>query len=74
MGCAVSQDLLREGIVHYGDLVYVEGIGFKYINDTMHSRIKRQFDIWVETPAEEKAHDKKFGKRKLKVWLINKTT
>jgi 3D (Asp-Asp-Asp) domain-containing protein len=72
MGCAVSQDLLKSKTVHYGDLIYIEDLGFYRINDTMNIRIKRQFDVWVGTLAEEKAHDKKFGKRKLKVWLIKK--
>jgi len=72
MGCAASQDLLRDGIVKYGDLVYIEEVGFRYVNDTMNIRIKRQFDVWVGTLAEEKAHDKQFGRRKLKVWLIKK--
>jgi len=73
-GCAASQDLLKDGIVKYGDVVYIENIGFKIVNDTMHKRIKRQFDIWVGTLAEEKEHDKKFGRTKLKVWLIKKKT
>jgi 3D (Asp-Asp-Asp) domain-containing protein len=73
-GCAASQDLLRDGIVKYGDTIYIENIGFYRINDTMNIRIKRQFDIWVETQAEEKEHDRKFGKRKLRVWLIKKKT
>jgi 3D (Asp-Asp-Asp) domain-containing protein len=71
-GCAASQDLLRDGIVKYGDLVYIQDVGFRRINDTMNIRIKHQFDIWVETLAEEKEHDRKFGKRKLRVWLIKK--
>lgn len=67
---AASQDLLADGTVKYGDLVYVEGVGFRVISDTMNKRIKRQFDCWVSTRAEEKAFDKAFGKRKLKVWKI----
>ena len=71
-GCAASQDLLKAKIVSYGDLIYIQDLGFYSINDTMHSRIKRQFDVWVETLSEEKAHDKQFRRRKLKVWLIKK--
>jgi 3D (Asp-Asp-Asp) domain-containing protein len=72
MGCAASQDLLRDGIVRYGDLVYIQDVGFRYVNDTMNIRIKCQFDVWVGTLIEEKSHDKKFRRRTLKVWLIKK--
>jgi 3D (Asp-Asp-Asp) domain-containing protein len=71
-GCAASQDLLNEGIVKYGDIVYIQEVGFRTVNDTMNKRIKRQFDVWVKTLAEEREHDKNFGRRKLKVWLIKK--
>jgi 3D (Asp-Asp-Asp) domain-containing protein len=69
-GCAVSRDLLRNGTVKYGDLIYIESIGFKYINDTMHPRIKKQFDVWVDSYDAEKAFDQKFKGKKLRVWII----
>jgi len=73
-GCAVSQDLLKLGIVKYGDTIYIDQIGFRRVNDTMHRRIKRQIDIWVDSYEAEKTHDQKFGGKRLKVWLIQKKT
>jgi 3D (Asp-Asp-Asp) domain-containing protein len=72
-GVAVSQDLLKKngGILEYGDLVYVEGIGYKFVNDCMNKRWKNCIDIWVEQYADEKAFDKKFRGHKLKVFKIN---
>lgn len=93
-GVAVSRDLLCGACrrlhrrclrpdypkkLHYGDWLYVDGYGFKYINDVMgatsttnvggrrHTRtITNQIDMWVRTPAEEKA----VGFRSLKVHKI----
>lgn len=41
--------------IHYGDLLHVEGIGFKIVNDCMNKRHKRHVDIWVHTYKQEKA-------------------
>lgn len=65
-GVAISQDLLRAGIVRYGDALYIDGIGYRIINDTMHHRHKRACDIFVYTYAEEK----RIGVRHLKVYVI----
>jgi len=65
-GVAASQDLLANGTVHYGDWLYIEGIGLKRVNDTMHERHKQAVDIWVATYAEEKA----IGIRHNNVWLV----
>jgi 3D (Asp-Asp-Asp) domain-containing protein len=67
-GCAVSQDLLQNGVVHYGDLVYIESYGFRFINDSMNVRIKNSIDLWVQTKAEEK----KIGTRHKRVWLVRR--
>lgn len=67
-GVAVSQDLLESGKVRYGDLLYIEGQGFKVVNDCMNKRLKNSVDVWVETLPEEHA----VGKRKAKVWLIKR--
>lgn len=67
-GVAVSQDLLKSGIVRYGDLLYIEGQGFKVVNDCMNSRLKKSVDVWVETYEDEKA----VGKRPAKVWLVKR--
>jgi len=70
-GCAVSQDLLSKtgGPFNYGDLLYIEGVGFRFINDTMHSRNKQHIDLWVLTYQEEK----KVGISSKKVWLVKPT-
>lgn len=69
-GCAVSRDLLKRwgGPLDYGDLLYIEGVGFRFVNDCMAARHKQAVDIWVETYQDEKA----IGVRKnKKVWLIH---
>lgn len=68
-GVAVSRDLLKRwgGPLDYGDLIYVEGIGFKVVNDCMAARHKNSVDIWVESYPEEKA----IGVRKGCIWIIH---
>ncbi len=41
--------------IHYGDIMHVEGVGFKVVNDCMNRRHKRRVDVWVPTYAAEKA-------------------
>lgn len=65
-GVAVSQDLLKSGEVHYGDIVYIEGYGFRVVNDCMGPRAARAFDLMVFTYDEEK----KVGVRHLKTYII----
>lgn len=67
-GVALSRDLLKRwgGIVEYGDVVYIEGYGFKVVNDTMNRRHRDHIDIWVATTEEEK----EIGWTEGKVWLI----
>jgi 3D (Asp-Asp-Asp) domain-containing protein len=67
-GVAVSQDLLRKngGLLEYGDTIYIEGFGFKVVNDVMNKRCKRQVDIWVRTYVEEKRVGVKSGR----VWIV----
>lgn len=71
-GVAVSQDLLKRngGPLDFGDLVYIEGIGIKRINDVMNSRYKNRFDVWVKTYSEEKAFDKAFHNKELAVFIV----
>lgn len=71
-GIAVSQDLLKRngGPLSYGDIIYVEGIGLKFVNDTMNARLKRSADVWVQEYEDEKAFDKKFRGKKLKIWKV----
>lgn len=68
-GVAVSQDLLRSGTLKYGDVLYVEGEGFRVVNDCMNERLKQAVDLLVFTHAEEKA----VGTRRLHVWRIYAT-
>ena len=93
-GAAVSRDLLCGACrklhkrcrhpeyakkLHYGDWLYVDGYGFRFINDVMgktsttkvngrrHKRIiTNQIDIWVSSYKEEKI----VGFSKLKVYKI----
>ena len=66
LGVAVSQDLLASGAVHYRDVVYIDGIGYRIVNDCLNARIRNSFDVFVYRKAEEKA----FGVRHLKVWVL----
>lgn len=59
-GVAVSQDMLRDGRVKYGDWLFIRGIGLKRVNDCMNARWKNRVDIWLETYEQEKAFDKRF--------------
>lgn len=54
-GCAVSQDLLKSGRVHYGDIIFIQGFGYRVVNDTMNIRHKNHVDLLVLTRDEEKA-------------------
>lgn len=65
-GVAVSQDLLKNGVVKYGDVLYVEGYGFKVVNDTMNPRHKNHVDLWVDSYKKEKA----VGVRKLNIYRV----
>lgn len=66
LGVAVSQDYLDGGILHYGDCLYVDGVGFRLVNDCLNRRYTKRIDIFVYNYDEEK----KFGVRRLKVWVI----
>lgn len=54
-GVAVSQDLLRSGEVHYGDVLWVDGYGYRVVNDCMGDKARRAIDLMVFTRGEEKA-------------------
>jgi 3D (Asp-Asp-Asp) domain-containing protein len=66
-GIAASQDYIKSGLVHYGDIVYVQDYGYRVVNDTMGPHAANSFDLMVFTYAEEK----KIGVRHLKVWLVS---
>ncbi len=53
-GAAASQDLLKSGRLHYGDVIYIPGFGKRTINDCMNARHKNSIDLLVFTRAQEK--------------------
>lgn len=73
-GVALSRNLLKRwgGLVNYGDIIYVEDIGFKVVNDTMNKRHFNHIDIWVKTSKEEKSFHTQYKSRKLKIYVIRK--
>lgn len=73
-GVAVSPDLLKKngGPLNFGDAVYIEGIGFKYINDVMAARHKRRIDVWVKTYADEKKFQAKWKCGKTRLYKVEK--
>ena len=65
-GVAVSQDLLESGVVHYGDVLYVEDYGWRIVNDAMGPKARNAIDLMVFTRDEEKA----VGVRHLNVYIV----
>jgi len=65
-GAAVSQDLLKSGTVHYGDVLLVEGFGFRIVNDAMNARITNAVDLMVL----DRDHERAVGIRHRRVWLV----
>jgi len=65
-GIAVSQDWLKSGEIHYGDVLYIPGYGYRIVNDTMNIRHKRSVDLMVLTREEEKA----VGVRKIEIFKL----
>lgn len=66
-GVAVSQDMLKSGEVHYGDILWIDGYGYRTVNDCMGDKARRAIDLMVFTRDEEKA----VGVRHKKVLLIH---
>jgi len=67
---AVSQDLLKDGIVKYGDVVYVEGTGYRIVQDCMNKRHKKRIDLWVGSKDEESKIYQKYKGRAPRVWVV----
>ena len=65
-GVAVSQDLLKSGVVKYGDVLYIPGYGMRVVNDCMHKRKKNSIDLLVLTQAEEE----RIGTRHLVIYKV----
>lgn len=66
-GVAVSQDLLKAGEVHYGDVLWIDGYGYRVVNDCMGPKARRAIDLMVFTREEEKA----VGVRHQKVMVVS---
>lgn len=66
LGTAVSQDLLASGKVHYRDVLYIPGVGYRIVDDCTHARLRNTVDVFVYTKAQEKA----FGVKHLRVWVL----
>lgn len=66
-GAAASQDLLRSGKLHYGDIIYVPRFGYRVINDTMNVRNTNAIDLLVFTHREEKI----VGVRHVKIYRLS---
>lgn len=73
-GIAVSRDLHVRwgGGLRFGDLVYIEDVGFKIVADTMNKRHKNHVDVLVWTLKEEQQFHKQFKGQKKRVWKIEK--
>lgn len=67
-GVAVSQDMLADGRVHYGDVLYIPGYGLRVVNDCMNARHRDRIDLLVFSYDEEKM----IGTRQLKVYVVNR--
>lgn len=65
-GAAASQDLLKSGKLHYGDVIYVPGFGMRVINDCTNVRLTNHIDLLVFTHAEEK----RVGVRRAQIYVI----
>ncbi len=72
-GIAVSQNLLKRwgGPLNYGDMVYIEGVGFKIVNDVMNPRHKNAIDVWVTDLNAEKKFHKQWAGKKTRIWQVN---
>lgn len=44
-GVAVSQDFLRSGELHYGDVLWLPGFGYRVVNDCMGSTVSRKVPV-----------------------------
>lgn len=71
-GVAVSQDLLNNKTIRYGDLLYIEDIGWRIVNDCMNKRYVNRFDVWVQNDEAEARFHKRFANRKLKIWIVRR--
>jgi len=60
--------------VHYLDAIFIERVGIKIVTDVMAEKTKMnsKFDVWVQSEKEEQQFHRKYGCKKLKVYLVQK--
>jgi 3D (Asp-Asp-Asp) domain-containing protein len=68
LGVAVSPDLLLFGKVSYREPIFIEGIGWRIVDDVMAAKNHNAIDVFVYTRAEEHA----IGVRYLQVYVARK--
>lgn len=66
LGVAASQDLIKSGRLHYHDVIWIPGIGYRIVFDTMNARHKNSIDVFVYSKDEER----KMGTRHLNVYRL----
>jgi 3D (Asp-Asp-Asp) domain-containing protein len=69
-GVAVSQDMLKDGRVCYGDVLWIKGYGWRVVNDCMNARYKNSIDLMVMKHSDEK----QIGVRHLQVYVADGIT
>ena len=71
-GVAVSRDLHVRwgGVLDFGDLIYIEDIGWKIVIDVMNKRHKKSIDILVKDLENEKLFYQKCRHCKKKVYKL----
>jgi 3D (Asp-Asp-Asp) domain-containing protein len=67
LGCAISQDLLKSGKVHYHDIIIIDGFAPRIVDDTMNPRIHNSIDLFVYTKDEER----RINVQHKRVWVIH---
>jgi len=89
-GVALSRDLLYrwDGPVHYGDVVYMEGFGFKVVNDCMadwicldrprpktkqNCLLRKYQRKQIDLWVKTYKEEKAVGVKKGKMWLVKTT-
>jgi 3D (Asp-Asp-Asp) domain-containing protein len=63
---AVSRDWVKEGILKFGDRVYIEDIGYFTVEDLMHQKCTWSVDIYEADWNKMKA----FGRKRKRLFLV----
>ena len=67
---ALSRDLFRILNVRCGALVYITGVGFRVVNDTMHRRWRRKVDLFFW----DRRYAKWFGRQRAVLVVVTRKT